>query len=106
MKTTLIIIAAATMSANVYGAQPNDAFTDNHDTRDTVLLDVGQPSGVNPIRESTGYLNAVIASDSNTGSVLFDLDQDSGQHTLSSQPAIGDVADDYGNILYDTGSRY
>lgn len=106
MKTTLIFIATAAMSVNAYGAQPNDAFTDNHDTRDTVLLDVGQPSGVNPIRESTGYLTPVIASESNTGSVLFDLDRDSGQHTLSTQPAVGDVADDYGNILYDTGSRY
>ena len=106
MKTTLIIIAAATMSANVYGAQPNDAFTNNADTSDTVLLDVGQPSSMNPIRKSTGYLNPVIASESNTGSVLFDLDQDAGHHTVSTQPAIGDAADDYGSILYDAGSRY
>ena len=106
MKTTLIIIAAAAMSANVYAAPANDAFTDNNDTSGTILADVGQPSGVNPIRDSTGYLSPVMASESNTGSVLFDLDRESGQRTMSTQPAIGDVADDYGNILYDAGSRY
>jgi len=106
MKTVLIFIAAAAMSTNAYAGQPNDAFTDNADTRGTILADVGQHSGVNPIRESTGYLSPVMASESNTGSVLFDLDRNSGQSTLSSQPAIGDGADDYGNILYDSGSRY
>jgi len=106
MKTTIIIIATAAFAANLQAAQPNDAFTDNSDTRDTVLLDVGQPAGVNPIREPTGYLTPVIASDSNFGSVLFDLDQDSGSRTISNQPAVGDSADDYGSILYDSGSRY
>jgi len=106
MKTLFTIIAVTAFSANVQAAQPNDAFVGNDDTADTVLLDVGQPSGVNPVREPTGYLTPVIASESNYGSVLFDLDQDSGARTTSSQPAIGDNADDYGNILYDAGSRY
>jgi len=106
MKTTLAIIALTAFAANVQAAQPNSALIGNDDTADSILLDVDQPSGVNPIQQPTGYLTPVISSQSTYGSVLFDLDRDSGQRTLSSQPAIGDVADDYGNILYDTGSRY
>lgn len=106
MKTTLMIIAITAFAANVQAAPPSSALVGNDDTAGTVLLDVDQPSGTNPIQEPTGYLTPVISSQSTYGSVLFDLDRDSGQRTMSRQPAIGDVADDYGNILYDTGSRY
>ena len=41
----------------------------------------------------------------NYGSVLFDLDQPA-RKSIASQPGIGDGADDFGNILYDTGSVY
>ena len=106
MKTTIAIITASVFATGAYAGQPNDSFMDNHDTSDTVLLDVGQHAGVNPIREPTGYLVPTIASGSNFGSILFDLDQESGSRTVSTQPAIGDNADDYGSILYDSGSRY
>ena len=106
MKTTIAIIAASALVGSAYAAQPNDSFMDNHDTSGTILLDVGHHSGVNPVREPTGYLVPSIASDSNYGSILFDLDRQSGSRTVSTQPAIGDVADDYGSILYETGARY
>ena len=37
--------------------------------------------------------------------MLFDLDQAAGK-SIASAPSIGDSADDFGNILYDTGSVY
>ena len=106
MKTTIAIIAASALVGSAYAGQTNDSFTDNHDTSDTILLDLDQQSGANPVREPTGYLVPSTASGSNYGSVLFDLDRESGSRTVSSQPAIGDVADDYGNILYESGARY
>ena len=106
MKTTFAILAITAFAANVQAGEVNDAFVGNDDTSDTILLDVAQHSGTNPVREPTGHLVPVIASESNYGSVLFDIDRNSGQRTISNQPAIGDTADDYGNILYDAGSRY
>jgi hypothetical protein len=106
MKITIAIIAASALAGSVYAAQPNDSFVDNYDTEGTILLDVGGHSGVNPVRKPTGHLVPSIASGSNYGSILLDLDRQSGSRTVTTQPAIGDVADDYGSILYETGARY
>ena len=105
MKTYIAIIAASALTTSAY-AEPNGSFVDNHDTQGTILADLSQPSSSGEGRYPTGELVPIIATGSSYGSILFDLDQESGSRTMSTQPSIGDDADDYGNILYDTGSRY
>lgn len=101
MKTFFTAASALLLSTAVYAGSPFDA----EDTYGTVLFDQGAaPTGA--YTEPTGPLAAELYSDDTFGSVLFDLDGRSHEHALSAPPAIGDDADDYGNVLYDLGVRY
>ena len=98
--TTIASIAAATV---LFAGQAvaNPEF-DNHANYGSVLQDTVAAQG--GAYQPSGHLVAAIDSSDSYGSALFDLDQRSDM--AASQPSIGDNADDFGNILYDTGSIY
>jgi hypothetical protein len=102
MKTVAFITAFACLAAGQAFANPE---FDNHANYGAILQDLDKPVAASGDYAPTGDLVAVIASNDDYGSVLFDLDQASAAG-LSAPPSIGDSADDYGNILYDTGSVY
>ena len=101
MKTILSIATATILFAG--GAIANPEF-DNHANYGSVLQDSVHAVSAGDYRPS-GHLVSVIDSSDGYGSVLYDLDQSSGE-SINTQPSIGDDADDFGNILYDTGSVY
>ena len=101
MKTIASIAAATLLFAG--GAVANPEF-DNHENYGTVLQDTVHAQSSGEYRP-TGHLVGVIESSDGYGSVLYDLDRSSGE-SISAPPSIGDDADDFGNILYDTGSIY
>ena len=103
MKTITTIAAASILFTGAAFASPE---FDNHDNYGTVLQDLGNASAMSQVRAPTGDLVAVIDSGDSYGSALFDLDQPGGTTSIGGQPAIGDGADDAGNILYDVGARY
>ena len=100
MKNLITSIAAATV---LFAGQAiaNPEF-DNHANYGSVLQDTVAAQG--GAYQPTGHLVAAIDSSDSYGSALFDLDQPGNR--VASQPSIGDDADDFGNILYDTGSVY
>ena len=101
MKTLFTTVAAIAFSAGAFAGSPFDA----EDTYGTVLFDQGAaPSGT--YTEPSSSVAAEIFSGDTYGSVLFDLENATYQDTVGAQPSIGDEADDYGNVLYDIGSRY
>ena len=103
---TLITASVAIVAATVLLAGPvaaNPEF-DNHENYGTVLQDSVHAKSSGEYRP-TGHLVGVIDSSDGYGSVLYDLDRASPAG-IPSQPSIGDDADDFGNILYDTGSIY
>ena len=98
--TSIASIAAATV---LFAGQAiaNPEF-DNHANYGSVLQDTVAAQG--GAYQPTGHLVAAIDSSDSYGSALYDLDQSGNM--VASQPSIGDDADDFGNILYDTGSVY
>jgi hypothetical protein len=102
MKTIASIAAASALFAG--SALANPEF-DNHANYGTVLQDVDQPASMGGSYQPSDRLAAVIDTGDSYGSALFDRDQPGGR-SLATQPAIGDGADDFGNILYDVGARY
>ena len=102
MKTLFTTFAAATFLL-AGSAAANPEF-DNHDNFGTVLQDSVHAQSGGEYRPTGELVNVFDSSDA-YGSVLYDLDRTSPAG-LASQPSIGDDADDFGNILYDTGSVY
>ena len=100
MKTFASIAAATILLAGQAVANPE---FDNHDNYGSVLQDTVATQG--GAYEPTGHLVAALDSSDSYGSALYDLDQPAGR-SIATQPGIGDDADDFGNILYDTGSVY
>jgi len=100
MKNLITTLTAATV---LFAGQTvaNPEF-DNHDNYGSVLQDTVAAQG--GAYQPTGHLVASIDSSDSYGSALFDLDQPGNM--VASQPSIGDSADDFGSILYDTGSIY
>ena len=101
MKTLLTTVAALTFSAAAFAGSP---FSED-DTYGTVLFDQG-PGGSGSYTVPDGAIANTINSSDTFGSVLYDLNRITHEHALSAPPAIGDDADDYGNVLYDLGARY
>lgn len=102
MKTLATFTALAYLVAGQAHANPEFY---NHANYGSILQDLNAPVASSGDYAPTGHLVGVIDSSDGYGSVLFDLNQPSPA-ALSVPPSIGDGADDYGNILYDTGSVY
>jgi len=101
MKTLLTTVAALTFSTVAFAGSP---FSEN-DNYGSVLFDQG-PGGSGSYTVPDGAIADTINSSDTFGSVLYDLSRPTHEDTLAAPPAIGDDADDYGNILYDLGTRY
>ena len=101
MKNLVTSVVAASMML-VGQAIANPAF-DNHANYGSVLQDTAAAQGgVN--NQRNGHLAAASDSDDSQGVMLYDLDQNG--NLVASQRSTGDGADDFGNILFDTGSVY
>ena len=101
MKTLFTTTAAVLFSAAAFAGSPFSA----DDTYGTVLFDQGAGSS-GAYAEPTSAIAKELYSSDTVGSVLFDLERPTHEHALGAPPFIGDDADDYGNVLYDLGSRY
>ena len=101
MKTILSLAAVTVLFAGTAIANPE---FDNHANYGTVLQDSVHAQSSGEYRPS-GHLVSVVDSADSYGSVLYDIDDPSGE-SIPTQPSIGDDADDFGSILYDTGSVY
>ena len=101
MKTILSLAAVTVLFAGTAIANPE---FDNHANYGTVLQDSVHAQSSGEYLPS-GHLVSVVDSADSYGSVLYDIDDPSGE-SIPTQPSIGDDADDFGSILYDTGSVY
>jgi len=101
MKTFLTIIATLAFSATAFAASP----LSENDTYGSVLFDQGAgTAGLSTASE--GAITDAMGSTDSYGSVLFEQPRSEHDHLLASPPAVGDEADDYGSVLYDSGARY
>ena len=101
MKTLLTTVAALTFSAAAFAGSP---FSED-DNYGSILFDQGPGSSSSYTAPDSAVADAMNSVDS-FGSVLYDLNRPIHEHTQGIPPAIGDDADDYGNVLYDIGTRY